>query len=116
MRDVLIDHRFKVVSEDTWGSEIVSAAVAHFAASTPPAFLVNATDLHLYNTRSLAHPGPRTDQGRIFAPDTPGLGVTPDFEALGSLCWLSAPDNTRVMAVRLDLMLWCMARLLKRSD
>ncbi|MGC6485059.1 MAG: mandelate racemase/muconate lactonizing enzyme family protein [Candidatus Puniceispirillales bacterium] len=83
MRDVLIDHRFKVVSEDTWGSEIVSAAVAHFAASTPPEFLVNATDLHLYNTRSLAQPGPRTDQGRIFAPDTPGLGVEPDFDALG---------------------------------
>ena len=84
MRDVLIDHRFKVVSEDTWGSEIVSAAVAHFAASTPPEFLVNSTDLHLYNTRSLAYPGPHTENGMIYASDEPGLGITPDFEALGA--------------------------------
>ena len=84
MRDVLVDHRFKVVAEDTWGGEIVSAAVAHFAASTPPEFLVNATDLHLYNTRSTGKPGPLTKKGKIFAPDTPGLGVKPDYDSLGA--------------------------------
>ena len=83
MRDVLVDHRFKVVAEDTWGGEIVSAAVAHFAASTPPEFLVNATDLHLYNTRSTGTPGPVTKEGKIYAPDTPGLGVAPDYDSLG---------------------------------
>ncbi|MGI9405643.1 MAG: mandelate racemase/muconate lactonizing enzyme family protein [Hyphomicrobiaceae bacterium] len=36
VRDYLVDHGLSVVSEDTWGGEITTAAVAHFAASTPP--------------------------------------------------------------------------------
>ena len=83
MRDYLIDHRMPVVAEDSWGGEITSAAVAHFAASTPAEFLVNSTDLHNYNTRSTGKPGPETAQGKLLASDAPGLGVEPDFEALG---------------------------------
>ncbi|WP_210213427.1 mandelate racemase/muconate lactonizing enzyme family protein, partial [Mesorhizobium sp. M2A.F.Ca.ET.017.03.2.1] len=49
MRDMLIDNRIPVVSEDSWGGEITTAAVAHFAASTPNEFLINTTDLHNYN-------------------------------------------------------------------
>ena len=85
MRDALIDHRMPVVAEDTWGGEIATATLAHFAASTPEEFLVNATDLHNYNTRSTGTPGPHTAGGRLFASDAPGLGVAPDFESLGPL-------------------------------
>ena len=79
-----MENRIPVVSEDTWGGEITTAAVAHFAASTPEEFLVNATDLHNYNTRSTGHPGPEVRDGRLYAPDTPGLGVKPDFDSLGA--------------------------------
>ena len=84
MRDYLVEHRIPVVAEDTWGGEIVTATLAHFAASTPEEFLVNATDLHTYNTRSTGRPGPATQDGRLYASDAPGLGVEPDFESLGA--------------------------------
>lgn len=38
-------------------------------------------------TKILIHtgqPGPPTADGKLYATDTPGLGVTPDFEALGT--------------------------------
>ena len=84
MRDYLAENRIPVVAEDTWGGEITTAAVAHFAASTPAEFLVNATDLHNYNTRSTGKPGPQTRDGKLYASDAPGLGVTPDFDSLGA--------------------------------
>ncbi|MEL7344498.1 MAG: enolase C-terminal domain-like protein [Pseudomonadota bacterium] len=83
VRDFLVDHRFPVVAEDSWGGEIATATLAHFAASTPEEFLVNTTDLHNYNTRSTGMPAPRTQGGRLYASDAPGLGVAPDFAGLG---------------------------------
>ncbi len=83
VRDYLVDNRIPVVAEDTWGGEIATAALAHFAASTPSEYLQNTTDLHHYNTRSTGKPGPETADGCLIAPDTPGLGVTPDFDGLG---------------------------------
>ncbi|WP_343079161.1 mandelate racemase/muconate lactonizing enzyme family protein [Ostreiculturibacter nitratireducens] len=84
VRDYFVDNRIPVVAEDTWGGEIATAALAHFAASTPAEYLQNTTDLHNYNTRSTGKPGPATANGCLIAPDTPGLGVTPDFESLGA--------------------------------
>ncbi len=84
VRDYLVENRVPVVSEDTWGGEIATAVVAHFAASTPSAFLVNSTDLHRYNTRSTGVGGPATGDGKLFATDMPGLGVDPDYESLGA--------------------------------
>ncbi len=84
VRDFLVENRIAVVSEDTWGGEITSAVVAHFAVSTPPDYLQNTTDLMNYNTRSTGIGGPVARDGKLFATDTPGLGVTPDFESLGS--------------------------------
>ena len=83
VRDYLVENRIPVVSEDTWGGEITTAAVAHFAASTPEEYLTNSTDLHNYNTRSTGIGGPTTKGGKLYATDTPGLGVTPDFDSLG---------------------------------
>ncbi|MES0826141.1 mandelate racemase/muconate lactonizing enzyme family protein [Ruegeria sp. SCP11] len=84
VRDYLVDNRIPVVSEDTWGGEITTSVVAHFAASTPPEYLQNTTDLMNYNTRSTGIGGPVSRNGKLYAPDTPGLGVTPDFESLGA--------------------------------
>jgi L-alanine-DL-glutamate epimerase-like enolase superfamily enzyme len=83
VRDFLIDNRISVVSEDTWGGEITTATIAHFATSTPEEFLVNTCDLHNYNIQSTGIPGPETSDGKMYASDNPGLGVEPDFDSLG---------------------------------
>ena len=84
VRDFLVENRIPVVSEDTWGGQIATAVVAHFAASTPPDYLQNTTDLMNYNTRATGIGGPVSRDGRIYATDGPGLGVVPDFESLGA--------------------------------
>lgn len=84
VRDFLVENRIPVVSEDTWGGEITTSVVAHFAASTPPDYLQNTTDLMNYNTRSTGIGGPHVADGKLYATDTPGLGLTPDFDSLGA--------------------------------
>lgn len=83
VRDFLVANRMPVVSEDTWGGEITSSVVAHFAASTQEEYLINSTDLHNYNTRSTGVGGPTVIDGKLYAPDEPGLGVEPDYASLG---------------------------------
>ncbi|MEM9426449.1 MAG: enolase C-terminal domain-like protein [Pseudomonadota bacterium] len=83
VRDFLVENRMPVVCEDTWGGEITTSVVAHFAASTPSEYLQNTTDLMNYNTRSTGIGGAVAREGKLFAPDDPGLGVTADFESLG---------------------------------
>lgn len=83
IRDYLADHGIKVVTECMMGGEIVSAAVSHFAASTPPELLFNTTDLHSYNAETTGKPAPPTSDGRLYCSDAPGLGVDPDFESIG---------------------------------
>jgi len=75
VRDFLVENRIPVVSEDTWGGEITSAVVAHFAASTPEDYLVNSTDLHNYNTRSTGIGVPTVRDGKPNATATPGLAA-----------------------------------------
>ena len=84
VRDFLVDNAIPVVSEDSWGGEIATAAVAHFAASTPADYLINTTDLMNYNTRGTGIGGPLAKAGRLYAGDAPGLGVEPDFGSLGA--------------------------------
>ena len=70
--------------EDVWGGEIVTAALAHLAASTPPEALLNTTDLHNYNTVHFATGAPAVEDGHLLVSDRPGLGVTVDEDALGA--------------------------------
>lgn len=83
IRDIFVDQGVKVVTECMMGGEIISAAVSHFAASTPAELLFNTTDLHAYNTESTGSPAPPTSNGRLYCQNTPGLGVAPDFDSLG---------------------------------
>lgn len=69
--------------EDVWGGDLVTAALAHLAASTPPDALLNTTDLHNYNTLHFAAGAPLAEGGRLYVSDEPGLGVTPDEDVLG---------------------------------
>lgn len=69
--------------EDVWGGDIVAAALAHLAVSTPVDVFLNTTDLHNYNETHFAAGAPVADGGRLRVSDEPGLGVTPDENTLG---------------------------------
>lgn len=83
IRDFLVDSRYPVVCEDSWGGEIATAALSHLATSTPSEFLFNTTDLESYVNESTGITKHEKTSGKYFAPDVPGLGVEPDFESLG---------------------------------
>ena len=82
-RDLCLTLGIAMTLEDTWGGDIVTAAIAHLAHSTPPEFLFTATDFNSYVTVSIAAGAPQRVQGRMAAPTAPGLGVTPRAEVLG---------------------------------
>ncbi len=83
-RDLCVSLGIAMTLEDSWGGDIVTAAIAHLAHSTPPEFLFTATDFNSYVTVSLAEGAPRRVQGRMAASTAPGLGINPRLEVLGS--------------------------------
>ena len=83
LRD-LADHLgARMCVEDTWGSDIATAAALHLGASTDPGALLNVCDLSGYVAPRLAPGAPVRRNGRIAPPDGPGLGIEPDAAALG---------------------------------
>jgi L-alanine-DL-glutamate epimerase-like enolase superfamily enzyme len=82
-RDLCVSLGIAMTLEDSWGGDIVTAAIAHLAHSTPPEFLFTATDFNSYVTVRIAEGAPRRIRGRMAAPTAPGLGVTPRPEVLG---------------------------------
>ncbi len=83
IRDLCITRGIAMTIEDSWGGDIVTAAIAHLARSTPEEFLFSATDFNSYGTKDIATGAPRRKDGRMTAPDRPGLGVEPLLEVLG---------------------------------
>jgi cis-L-3-hydroxyproline dehydratase len=83
IRDLCLSLGIAMTIEDTWGGDIVTAAIAHLAHSTPEKFLFSATDFNSYVTRSIAEDAPKRVRGRMAAGDKPGLGVTPRMDVLG---------------------------------
>ena len=84
IRDVAVEAGLAMIVEDTWGGDIVTAAIAHLAQSTPAEFLFAATDFNSYGTKDIATGAPKRDQdGFMTAADRPGLGVELIREALG---------------------------------
>jgi cis-L-3-hydroxyproline dehydratase len=82
-RELCVSLGVAMTLEDTWGGDIVTAAVAHLAHSTPPEFLFTATDFNSYVTVSNADDAPKRVNGRMAAGTRPGLGITPRMEVLG---------------------------------
>ena len=82
-RDLCVSLGVAMTLEDSWGGDIVTAAIAHLAHSTPPEFLFTATDFNSYVTVSIADGAPQRVNGRMAASTAPGLGVTPKMEVLG---------------------------------
>jgi cis-L-3-hydroxyproline dehydratase len=84
MRDAAAAFGVTVTIEDTWGGDVVTAAVSHLAASTAPETLVHASFMNDWVCDHVAGHLPRSDGGRGHAPDGAGLGIEVDVEELGS--------------------------------
>jgi L-alanine-DL-glutamate epimerase-like enolase superfamily enzyme len=82
-RDLCVALGIGMTIEDSWGGDIVTAAIAHLAHSTPPEFLFSTTDFNSYVTVSFADGAPRRAGGRMSASTEPGLGVRPRLDVLG---------------------------------
>ena len=83
IRDLCVSLGIALTIEDTWGGDIATAAIAHLAHSTPSALLFSSTDFNSYVTVSVADNAPQRVNGRLAAPNGPGLGITPRQEILG---------------------------------
>src|SRR5947199_1001974 len=82
-RDLCVTLGVAMTLEDSWGGDIITAAIAHLAHSTPTEDLFTATDFNSYVTVRIADGAPRRVNGRVAAPTAPGLGVTPRLDVLG---------------------------------
>jgi len=82
-RDLCASLGIAMTLEDSWGGDIVTAAISHLAHSTPSELLFTSTDFNSYVTVSIADGAPQRLNGRMAAALTPGLGVTPKFDVLG---------------------------------
>jgi cis-L-3-hydroxyproline dehydratase len=83
-RDLCAALGLAMTIEDSWGGDIVTAAIAHLAHSTPPELLFTSTDFNSYVTVSIAEGAPQRCQGRMAAATEPGLGIRPRPSVLGS--------------------------------
>ena len=86
-RDLCVSLGIAMTLEDSWGGDIVTAAIAHLAHSTPPELLFTATDFNSYVTASIADGAPQRVNGRMSASTEPGLGITPKLDVLGDSVW-----------------------------
>jgi len=83
IRDLCVSLGIPMTIEDSWGGDVITAAIAHLAHSTPEAFRFSATDFNSYVTVSNASGAPQRRDGAMSASDAPGLGVDLRHEVLG---------------------------------
>lgn len=84
VRDLCVSMGISMTIEDSWGGDIVTAAIAHLAHSTPESSRFTSTDFNSYVTVSLAEGAPQRVNGRMRASSGPGLGIAPRMDVLGS--------------------------------
>jgi len=83
-RDLCLHLGAKMCVEDTWGSDVTTAALLHLGVSTKPGNLMNVCDLSGYVSPRLDETAPVRNDGRIAPPEGIGLGVKPDPDRLGT--------------------------------
>jgi len=84
MRDVAVRLGIRLMIEDSWGGDVVTAAVAHLAAGTPPEALFAVSFMNDWTTEHIAGYQPRSRLGMGPVPEGPGLGIEVDVAGLGS--------------------------------
>ena len=83
IRDLCVTLNLPMTIEDSWGGDIITAAIAHLAHSTPESLRFSATDFNSYVTVRNATGAPQREAGRMRASEAPGLGIEPDMDVLG---------------------------------
>ena len=83
IRDICVSLGIAMTIEDSWGGDIITAAIAHLAHSTPERLRFSATDFNSYVDVRTAKGAPVRKNGEMSAGQSPGLGIIPDFESLG---------------------------------
>lgn len=83
VRDLCVTLDIPMTIEDSWGGDIITAAISHLAHSTPEAMRFSSTDFNSYVTARNATGAPTRDNGFMVASTAPGLGIEPDFDSLG---------------------------------
>ena len=83
VRDLCVALNIPMTIEDSWGGDIITAAIAHLAHSTPESLRFSATDFNSYVSVQNASGAPTRVAGHMRASDEPGLGVAPNRDVLG---------------------------------
>ncbi|MCE8508898.1 mandelate racemase [Ruegeria pomeroyi] len=83
-RDLCLHLGARMCIEDTWGSDITTAALLHLGAASDPGRVLNVCDLSGYVAPRLAADAPSRTNGRIAPPEGAGLGIAVDRDALGA--------------------------------
>ena len=83
IRDLAQSLGLRLTIEDTWGGDLVTAAVAHLAASTRPETLFTVSFMNDWTNEHIAGYQPRSEGGYGGPSEGPGLGVEVDVGALG---------------------------------
>jgi L-alanine-DL-glutamate epimerase-like enolase superfamily enzyme len=83
LRDVAVELGLPVTVEDTGGSDIDTSAMAHLSLSTPEQLRIHTVDFNAWVTVGNAAGMPPPVDGRLSAPEGPGLGVEVLRELLG---------------------------------
>ena len=84
MRDAAVALGLTLTIEDSWGGDLVTAAVSHLAAGVPTGQLFAASYMNDWTVEHVAGYQPRSREGRGPVPTGPGLGVEVDTDRLGA--------------------------------
>ena len=83
IRDVAVELGLRLTIEDTWGGDIVTAAVAQLASGVPGEALCAVSFMNDWTNEHVAGHQPRSTGEQGPVPDGPGLGIDVDVDALG---------------------------------
>lgn len=83
IRDLCEQLGVRVTIEDTWGGDLVTAAISHLAASTQPTALFTVSFMNGWVVEHIAGHQPRSQNGIGYLPQGPGLGISVDVSVLG---------------------------------
>jgi L-alanine-DL-glutamate epimerase-like enolase superfamily enzyme len=83
-RDLCQRWGLAVTMEDSGGGDVVTAAMAHLAASTPSGGLLNGMLINMLVNERIAEGTPEPRDGWAEVSRRPGLGITVDERALGA--------------------------------
>jgi len=84
IRDAAVELGLRLTIEDSWGGDIVTAAVSHLAAGVPAASLFAASYMNDWTLEHIAGHQPRSRDGLGLVPSGPGLGIEVDVDRLGA--------------------------------